>query len=201
MAAAITIEKIRTYRPIVTTWWSKYWPGAIAFVVGLFTLSHYVTFAVNLTDSLPQKVFLILKQEKTVTRGQFAAFPWEHDRPYPAGLTFIKEVAGVPGDVISVDDKREFHVAMQPDKNWMIPDATGQKRPEPAVKSRSLGVAKTEGSVGNMKGVPLELGFTGTIPEGYFYMHAWHKDSLDSRYALLGLVPKEKIVGRAIPLF
>lgn len=201
MAAAITIDKIRTYKPIIATWWSKYWPAAIAFVVALFTLSHYFTIAVNLTDSLPQKVFLILKQEKTVSRGQFAAFPWEGNRPYPAGLTFIKEVAGVPGDVITMDASREFHVAMQPDTNWMIPDATGKKREPPPVKHRSLGVAKPEGSVGNMKGVPLEAGFTGTIPEGYFYMHAWHKDSLDSRYALLGLVPKEKIVGRAIPLF
>jgi conjugal transfer pilin signal peptidase TrbI len=199
MSAAITIEKIRTYKPIVATWWAKYWPFAVAFVVAFLTLSHYVTFAVNITDSLPQKVFLILKQEKTVGRGEFAAFPWEGNRPYPAGLTFIKEVAAIPGDVITVDEKREFTVAMKPYQNW-IPEGVGQAKAAETTY-RSLGIAKKEGTVGNMKGVPLELGFTGTVPEGYFYMHAWHKDSLDSRYALLGLIPKEKIVGRAIPLF
>ena len=200
MTSAITIEKIRTYKPIVETWWSKYWPFAVTFVVALFTLSHYVTFAVNLTDSLPQHVFLILKQEKIVSRGEFAAFPWEHDRPYPAGLTFIKEVGGEPGDVITVDANREFTIAMQQDKfKYGIP-GNGPAKMDP-VTYRSMGIAKRVGSVGNMKGVPLELGFTGKIPEGYFFMHAWSKDSLDSRYALVGLIPKEKIVGRAIPLF
>ena len=198
MSSAITIDKIRAYKPLVTNWWSKYWPFALSFVVGLFTLSHYVTFAFNLTDSLPQKMFLVLKQEKVVRRGEFAAFPWEHDRPYPAGLTFIKQIGGEPGDVITVDANREFSVAMKPYRNGIPGDGTAVT---PETTSRSMGVAKKEGTVGSMRGVPLELGFTGTIPDGYFFMHEWSKDSLDSRYALLGLIPKEKIIGRAIPLF
>ncbi|WP_293196499.1 S26 family signal peptidase [Ottowia sp.] len=197
MAAAITIEKIQSYKPIVLTWWSRWWPAAIAFVVGFFTLSHYVTFAINASDSLPQKVFLVLKTEKYVGRGDFAAFPWEGNRPYPAGLTFIKQVGGVAGDVVSVDEKREFFVSTKPSARSNIPGSTEPKEGQ----TKSMGIAKTHGTVGNMRGVPLELGFVGTIPDGHFFMHAWNKDSLDSRYQLLGLVPKEKIIGRAIPLF
>ena len=40
----------------------------------------------------------------------------------------------------------------------------------------------------------------GTIPEGQYYLHADHPDSHDSRYAEIGLVPRERILGRAYAL-
>jgi len=49
--------------------------------------------------------------------------------------------------------------------------------------------------------VPLEKGRVGVIPLGHVYVNADHQDSLDSRYALMGWVPNEIILGRAIPLF
>ena len=39
------------------------------------------------------------------------------------------------------------------------------------------------------------------LPANYFYAYAPHKDSLDSRYAMMGLVSYDRIQGRAIPLF
>jgi len=38
------------------------------------------------------------------------------------------------------------------------------------------------------------------IPPGRYYVHADHKDSHDSRYEEIGLVPRERIRGRALPL-
>ena len=38
----------------------------------------------------------------------------------------------------------------------------------------------------------------GIVPPGHFYLHADHADSHDSRYAEIGLVPRERILGRAI---
>ena len=38
------------------------------------------------------------------------------------------------------------------------------------------------------------------MPPGRFYVHADHVDSHDSRYAEIGLVPRERILGRAVPL-
>ncbi len=40
----------------------------------------------------------------------------------------------------------------------------------------------------------------GVIPPGHFFLHADHRDSHDSRYAEIGLVPRERILGRAIAL-
>jgi conjugal transfer pilin signal peptidase TrbI len=50
-------------------------------------------------------------------------------------------------------------------------------------------------------GEPLVLGPTGVIPANHFYVYAPHKDSLDSRFALTGWIPLERVSGRAIPLF
>ena len=59
-----------------------------------------------------------------------------------------------------------------------------------------LGLAKTHA----LDGQPLAAVAPGTIPEGHFYLHADHVDSHDSRYAEVGLVPRARILGRAIAL-
>ena len=59
-----------------------------------------------------------------------------------------------------------------------------------------LGLAKTHA----LDGRPLAAVAPGTIPEGHFYLHADHVDSHDSRYAEVGLVPRARILGRAIAL-
>ena len=41
---------------------------------------------------------------------------------------------------------------------------------------------------------------SGTIPAGRYYLHADHPDSHDSRYAEIGLVSGERILGRAFAL-
>ena len=40
----------------------------------------------------------------------------------------------------------------------------------------------------------------GVIPSGRYFLHADHPDSHDSRYAGIGLVPRERILGRAIAM-
>ncbi|PZR43703.1 MAG: hypothetical protein DI537_61865 [Stutzerimonas stutzeri] len=44
-------------------------------------------------------------------------------------------------------------------------------------------------------------GPVGVIQEGHYYMTAPNPDSLDSRYALVGWVSDEQIVGRAFRVF
>ena len=51
------------------------------------------------------------------------------------------------------------------------------------------------------QGVPLDLGPTGVLPAGRYYVRAPHPDSLDSRYRLTGWVSAEQIIGRAYALF
>ena len=51
-----------------------------------------------------------------------------------------------------------------------------------------------------LDGRPLRATPPGIIPPGQFYVHAEHRDSHDSRYAEIGLVPRDRILGRAIAL-
>ena len=59
-----------------------------------------------------------------------------------------------------------------------------------------VAIAKTTA----LDGRPLAAIAAGTIPAGQFYLHADHVDSHDSRYAEIGLVPRERILGRAVAL-
>ena len=47
---------------------------------------------------------------------------------------------------------------------------------------------------------PLTVIAAGPIPDGHYYLHADHVDSHDSRYAEVGLVPRARILGRAVAL-
>ncbi len=49
-------------------------------------------------------------------------------------------------------------------------------------------------------GRALETVAPGTIPPGRFFLHTDHRDSHDSRYAEIGLVPRDRILGRAVAL-
>ena len=51
-----------------------------------------------------------------------------------------------------------------------------------------------------LDGRPLAAIAPVRIPPGQFYLHADHPDSHDSRYAEIGLVAREQILGRAIAL-
>jgi conjugal transfer pilin signal peptidase TrbI len=48
---------------------------------------------------------------------------------------------------------------------------------------------------------PLALGSIGVIPEGHYYVSGTHPDSLDSRYALAGWIPRSALIGRAYVVF
>ena len=78
--------------------------------------------------------------------------------------------------------------------------------PGTAVAVRADGTVLLDGNpVGRAKtraldGRPLEAAASGTIPPGHFHVHADHADSYDSRYAEIGLVPRGRILGRAVAL-
>ena len=59
-----------------------------------------------------------------------------------------------------------------------------------------IGRAKTQA----LDGRPLEAIAPGIIPPGHYYLHADHADSHDSRYAEIGLVAAERILGRALAM-
>ena len=116
----------------------------------------------------------------------YAAFPLFGEDPRiadrvlfepPPGIEskvpYLKTVRGVPGMAVTVDE-----------------DGTVR------LDGVALGRAKTRA----LDGRPLAPVAPGVIPPGHFYLHADHVDSHDSRYAEIGLVPRERILGRAIAM-
>ena len=116
----------------------------------------------------------------------YAAFPLFGENPEigdrvifepPASLgaeaPYLKTVRGVPGDAVEIGRDRFASVG-----------------------GVALGRAKTHA----LDGRPLAAIAPGTIPPRYFYLHGDHVDSHDSRYAEIGLVPRGRILGRAVAL-
>lgn len=142
-------------------------------VVAILVLEQFFTIGINATYSLPQSLFIVLKYDKNLHRGDYASFVWNGGGPYVAGSSFLKIVKGMPGDRVTVSNRNFF------------------------INGEFVGHAK----VFSKNGMPLEPGPTGIIPHNAFYMMAPHRDSLDSRYALTGWIARDRILGRAIPLF
>lgn len=123
------------------------------------------SFGINSSASLPHRLFLIHKGTQPA-RGQYVAFRWN-------GTTFVKILAGVPGDSV-MRKERDFFV-----------------------NGEFVGTAKSHGR----SGASLEAAAAGVIPMGRYFVAAPHPDSLDSRYAPPGLIPHSQILGRAYALF
>lgn len=132
----------------------------------------------NISESINANFFII---DKSILpeRGEYVAFNYyditnEHYKSgmlkTPPQVVFIKKVIGVAGDTVS-QQNREFFV-----------------------NGQSAGIAKIK-SKGSR---PLKANeFQGVIPSGYYYVHTPHKDSYDSRYADVGLIPVAEIRGVA----
>jgi type IV secretory pathway protease TraF len=95
---------------------------------------------------------------------------------FPHGAYFVKQVVGVPGDVV-VATGRDYVV---------IHDHTPVHVGRAKLMSR--------------KGDALQAGPVGVIPPGYYFIRGTHPDSLDSRYAMMGWVPESSIIGAAVPI-
>ena len=149
--------------------WGLAYAAALA---GAFWFHTHYALGLNATHSLPGTLYLI-ERGALPQRGEHVAFRWAGGGPYPAGVTFIKVLAGQPGDTVTREDAT-FIVAGT---------ALGQAKPT------------------SRRGEPLEPGPTGTLPEGRYFVFAPHPDSLDSRYALTGWIAREQIIGRARAIF
>ena len=107
----------------------------------------------------------------TLQRGDVVIF----DAPDALGANapYLKSVRGVPGDRIAVDDRRRV---------WVNGEIVGRAKPL-ALNGRAL-----------------EPVSSGLVAQDRYFVFADHLDSHDSRYAEVGLVPRERIRGRAVAL-
>ncbi|AJG22232.1 S26 family signal peptidase [Cupriavidus basilensis] len=151
-------------------WW---WAWALILIAGVQVGSRWALHA-NLSHSIEEvNVFLVSKTDRQIARDSLVEFLWPGGGPYPAGARFIKQIKGMPGDMVTSQGRDYF------------------------INGVYVGTAKSSSARGEV----LEMGPTGRIPAGRFFVWTPHPDSLDSRYALTGWVNFGQIVGTARKLF
>lgn len=154
----------------------KYATPFLAVVVCLLVFNQHYAFALNLSYSLPHHLYLIKKDVNKLSdlkQGDYVAFAWQGGF-YPIGTQVIKEVAGLPGNHVTKTDRTFF------------------------IDGKEVGTAKEY----SLDGMKLAINpFEGKIPQRYMWVKTKHKDSLDSRYELSGLIHAGQIIGKAVPIF
>ena len=128
-------------------------------------------------------------------RGEVMVFKYPHDPK----INFIKRVIGIPGDVISYENKKLFinnkPVSFEYEGTYMLPRDNGSRTETDQYAEMLSGNSHF---VINDPGV-ISRGTRGReirIPEGNYFVMGDNRDhSNDSRF--WGFVPEENIVGRA----
>lgn len=145
--------------------------GSYAIWSGLSRWSDTHGFLINTTDSLPNWAFLL---DRTVPpeKGELVFFRAPQSRVVEVHFgkgehLFGKQVLGVPGDVVSRDGRTLL------------------------VNGRRVAIAKLK----TKRGLALDLGPVGVIPAGCYYVGTANKDGFDSRYAQIGWICRDRIVG------
>ena len=107
-----------------------------------------------------------------------AAFLYDGKAFYRKGSIFVKIVKGKAGSVVEA------------------------KEVEQGVYDYFVdGVYTGRNKLFSQTGMPIRRAGTGVVPEDHFYMFGTHPDSLDSRYEVVGWVPRGHIIGLAHRIF
>ena len=145
--------------------------AAILYAVAAF-VSPWYRVTVSLTHSLPSHLWLVAVG-RTPQRGDYIAFRVPPNRFYPSDHGgFLKIARGVAGDQVTRRGREFF------------------------VNGESIGIAKSV----SLNGLPLEPGPVGVIPAGEWFVWTPDVDSYDSRYADIGWVRQDQVVGVARPV-
>ena len=146
--------------------------AGIALVQGAAAIGDRYKLALNETQSLPAWAFVIDRSQRDPQRGQFFAFAAPPNPYYPAGFPFTKQVLGVPGDTVTVRGRAFF------------------------IGGKPVGFAKSA----DRDGRSVVMASGGIIPPGHYFMATPSRDSLDSRYAVIGLIERSRLIDRAYPV-
>ena len=134
-------------------------------------LSPFISIGFNTTDSVKGYVFLIVKDVIPPKNGLVAFNPPENE--FYQHRYFVKYLKGVPGDRITRQGQSFY------------------------LNNEYIGDAKTH----SKSGIPLVASKPGLIPSTSYFVWTPHKDSFDSRYAQIGWIPQQNIIGRAYRMF
>lgn len=144
----------------------------ILLLLVVWLITQNFGYAINLTESLPHKMFIIhLNKEPKI--GDYILFNPPSNSQLPANTRLIKLILGGAGDNVTVKE-RDF-----------------------SINDKWIATAKTQ----SLQGEPLIIGPTGKLKEGQYYVGTTHPDSFDSRYQRMGWITQDLILGVAYPLW
>jgi type IV secretory pathway protease TraF len=148
---------------------------AVVFILAAasFVTSRFYTFHINVTKSLPHKLFIVDKTDKALSRDALYAFRWTGGYGYDSGSVFIKKAGALSGDRITVVD-RVVHVNDAP-----------------------LVVALER----TPKGTPLIPTIAQTVPLNGVLFYTNSREGFDGRYDVFGLTHTKTLIGRAYGFF
>jgi conjugal transfer pilin signal peptidase TrbI len=137
----------------------------------------------NRTESLPYHLFLVHKGERA-EKGELVAFAWDGGgkyawmSPFKPGATMVKYILGKPGDYVLSDVDGEYSVNGVPHARVKPFSKTGK----PLTPLLS-------------PGTQIKIG------ENKYYVGTPHKDGLDSRYDMVGLLDGSRFIGKVYVVF
>jgi len=156
------------------------WPAlAIGLLISMVAIKFTIT--INMTPSLPFRVAIIERGSWPQKVGDLLAYRSNGTGPVPAGIVLIKRVVGMPGDSVVCEASAE-------------------------VRYQCIDVVRTRSGLVTRQPVrhlsrsfhPLERGPVGVIPDMHFHVGGDHQDSFDSRYALMGWIRADQVVGKVV---
>jgi conjugal transfer pilin signal peptidase TrbI len=144
--------------------------SSLFILLGLLT-SPWFPYAIRINSSfsLPHYAFWGIKEKPTqLHKGQIVAF--SHSI---SSIVLIKEVAGLPGDMIRVKNQHIY------------------------INDKDIGEIKKDSPSGS-KLTPIR---EGIIEKGKIFVRGWHEQSFDSRYEEIGLIEVSSIKELLWPIF
>lgn len=177
------IEKPTVLNVMWATWLRIGW---VALLMGLLIAAwsvHY-TLAFNATASLPHSLYVVKKGVWPTQVGDLVAYRSNGHGPLPAGITLVKRVVGMPGDeVYRMTDV--FNGAVD---HVIVANVSDRKQKVAYQRVKPL----------SRDFKPLQGGPVGIIPDMHFHVSGEHVDSFDSRYALMGWVRADQVIGKVV---
>lgn len=146
--------------------------GTLMFGVGCIFVLDQFDIVMNASRSLEEPAYFMFERPVFLTYGAVVSARMPEVLQSRFGdYQFVKRIGGMPGDAITLDA----------DGN---PCVNGHCYP-----------------AWSRNGVPISPPITpGIIPEGHYALFGTSEDSLDSRYAVIGLIPEHDLLGRGWPM-
>ena len=176
-------------------------------ILSLWYSSYYYQLQINVTTSMPQKLWITHIDDKQIKRGEYVTVIF-HDYRMKHATDFeyvVKQVGGIAGDKIIVESSTmsnnnstniNLQLMLANDREYLA------QHKQIAVLQYHINniLYPVFTNLNGNKFQPLTRN-NKTIPQGYYFIHGQVQPTFDSRYKEFGLINESQIYGRAYPIF